>query len=201
MHRPESLGLSSPTISCSLGRRMWGGYRKAGLDFADEYSDLLSDYVYPVGARPAQLLSPRDLTEMHRYTYEGTRYDLGAPGVLAAGPFGSPDRWKEGPNEEKVVGNWERPIGLYRTSDTYVVQSRAGASTGAVMWYGPASSLATVFTPFVVGLSDVPASFRSGHHAVFSRESAFWAACSAHNIANLKYNFAIIDVKQRQAVL
>jgi len=71
-------------------------------------------------------------------------------------------------------------------------------TTGAVLWFGPSSPLATVFTPFVVGISDVPVSFRSGHQSVFSRESAFWAACYAHNIANLKWSYMIEDITKRQ---
>lgn len=139
---------------------------------------------------------------MHRYTYQGTKYDLGASGNMAAGPFGSPDRYKAGLGEQEVGGNWERPIGLYRTSDTYVVQSRTTSSTvGSVLWYGPASAIATVFTPFLVAVSDVPASFRSSHQAVFSRSSAFWAVSFVQNIANLKYNYAIKDIQQRQSIL
>ena len=183
------------------GRRVWGAYLLAGQEYPDVYEDLQSDPVYPVAMKPSKKLSSQDLFQMHRFTYQGTKYDLGASGLMAAGPFGSPDRWKAGPGEDQVGGNWERAIGLYRTSDTYVVQSRNGASTGSILWFGPASSLGTVFTPFIVGLSDIPPSFRSGHHAVFSRSSAFWAACYAHNIANLKYNYAIKDVQARQSTL
>eukprot|EP00977_Amphora_coffeiformis_P013524 scaffold3576_cov170-Amphora_coffeaeformis.AAC.6 len=180
------------------GRRVWGGYHLVGQDYLTEYSDLQSDPVYPVYTTPVNKVSEQDLFRFHRYTYQGTPFDLGAEGNLGGGPFGSPDRWKAGPGEAKVGGNWERPIGLYRTSDTYVVKSKQGASTGGVLWFGPASALATVFTPFIVGLSDIPDSFRTGHHAVFSRSSAFWASCYAHNIANLKWSYAIQDVTARQ---
>jgi len=187
------------------GRRMWGAYHLAcpSQAFPADYKDLQSDPVYPVYATPDKLLSERDLFRYHRYTYQGTEFDLGASGNLAGGPFGSPDRWKEGPGEEELGGAWERPIGLYRTSDSYIVQSRSWANTGtgAVLWFGPASALATVFTPFVVGLSEIPPSFRSGQQAEFSRDSAFWAACYAHNVANLKWSYAIKDIEKRQAKL
>ena len=198
------------------GRRMWGGYHLAceSLNFPSEYTDLQADPVYPVYAKPDSLLSQSDLFRFHRYTYQGTDFDLGGSKNLAAGPFGSPDRWKEGPNEAKVGGNWERSIGLYRTSDTYIVQSRSISSTststgtgtgtntstntGAVLWFGPASPLGTVFTPFIVNMFEVPASFRSGHQAVFDRKSAFWASCYVQNIANLKYSYAIQEITTRQ---
>ncbi|KAG7367389.1 dipeptidase [Nitzschia inconspicua] len=185
------------------GRRMWGAYHLAApsKNFPPEYVDLQSDPVYPVFTQPDSLLSQQDLFRFHRYTYQETPFDLSAPGNLAGGPFSSPNRWKAGSGEQNVKGNWERPIGLYRTSDTYVVQSRNGASTGAVLWYGPSSALATVFTPFLVGLSDIPASFRSGHQAEFSRESAFWAVCYAHNVANLKWSYMYNDITERQLKL
>lgn len=195
---------SQPHIACStLGRRMWGAYHLAAASqaYPPDYTDLQSDPVYPVYTKPDYLLSQRDLFRFHRYTYQGTEFDLGAPGNLAGGPFGTPDRWKAGPAEHLVKGNWERPIGLYRTSDTYVVQSREGSATGAILWFGPSSALATVFTPFVVGMSDVPPSFRSGHQSLFSRQSAFWAVVYVHNIANLKWSYMIEDVTRRQESL
>lgn len=181
------------------GRRMWGGYHLAcpSQDYPADYVDLQSDPVYPLWCTPDTKVSQQDLMRFHRYTYQNTSFDLGA-NILAAGPFGSPDRWMGG---STVKGNWERPIGLYRTSDTYIVQSHVEWKLGAVLWFGPASALATVFTPFLVAMSDIPPSFRSGHHQVFSRESAFWAACVAHNVANLKWNWAIQDVTQRQLEL
>mmetsp|Transcript_9162 Transcript_9162/g.22756 ORF Transcript_9162/g.22756 Transcript_9162/m.22756 type:complete len:624 (+) Transcript_9162:94-1965(+) len=186
------------------GRRMWAAYRLASpsQQFSSEYVDLQSDPVYPFAAVPDKPLTERDLFRFHRDTMAGTQFDLSAEGNLAGGPFGTPDRWKEGSNEANVEGNWERAIGLYRTSDTYVVQSKNQehnvSSAGAILWFGPSSPLATVFTPFVVSMSDIPLSFRSGHQSVFSRESAFWAACYAHNIANLKWSYMTKDITKRQ---
>ena len=50
---------------------------------------------------------------MHAQYYQGTPFDLTSG--LAAGPYGSPDRWASGLGEESVHGQWERPIALYRT--------------------------------------------------------------------------------------
>ena len=179
------------------GRRVWAAYRLAGKEFPSDYTDLQSDPVYPFSIVPETPLTERDLFRFHRDTLAGTQFDLSAKGNLAGGPFGTPDRWKEGPNEASVGGNWERAIGLYRTSDTYVVQSKEG-SKDAILWFAPSSPLASVFTPFVVSMSDIPLSFRSGHQSVFSRDSAFWAACYAHNIANLKWSYMIEDITKRQ---
>jgi len=186
------------------GRRIWGGYHLAcpSKNFPSDYVDLQSDPVYPTFTQPDELLSQLDLFRFHRYTYQGTEFDLGGAdnNKLAAGPFGSPDRWKAGEGEKEVPGNWERSIGLYRTSDTYVVQSR-NLGLGAVLWFAPASPLGSVFTPFLVSFSDVPSSFRSGHQQIFDRKTAFWAACFVHNIANMKWSYAIHDIEARQSIL
>jgi len=184
------------------GRRMWGAYHLAApsKQFSPDYVDLQSDPVYPVYVKPDKPLTLQDLFRIHRYYYQDTPFDLGAPGNMAGGPFGTPDRWKPGKGELEVPGHWERAIGLYRTSDTYVVQSKKG-SADSVLWFGPASALGTVFTPFVVGLSEIPSSFRSGHHSKFSRESAFWAACYVANVANLKWSYAINDITKLQLEL
>jgi len=180
------------------GRRMWGGYHLAcpSQKYPADYADLQSDHVYPLWCTPDHKITSLDMMRYHRFTYQNTSFDLGTG--LASGPFGSPDRWKAGAGEASMKGNWERSIGLYRTSDTYIVQSHSNFQLGAVLWYGPASALATIFTPFLVALSEIPASFRSGHQRAFSRASAFWAACVAHNVANLKWMYAIEDVRQRQ---
>jgi len=92
------------------GRRMWGAYHLAcpSKQFPSEYKDLQSDPVYPVWAVPDKPISQQDLFRYHRYTYQNTQFDLGAAGNLAAGPFGSPDRWKAGVGETQVNGNWVR---------------------------------------------------------------------------------------------
>lgn len=101
-----------------------------------------------------------------------------------------------------VPGNWERAIGLYRTSDTYVVQSKSTSSSSSdgygVLWFAPASPLGSVFTPFMVDMPGIPAAYRSGHQLDFSRTSAFWAACVVHNVANLKWSYMIKDIEAVQ---
>jgi len=186
------------------GRRIWRGYQMVAPSrvLPDTYVDLQSDPVYPVYLEPDTKLSVQDLFRFHRDTLQTTKYDLGAIGNLAGGPFGSPDRWKEGEQQQQITGNWERPIGLYRTSDTYVVQSTTTNNENqSILWFGPASALGTVFTPFVVQMNDIPKSYRSGHQSLFSRQSAFWAACYVHNVANLKWSYAIQDVQQLQTKL
>ena len=71
------------------GRRVWGSYLLTGNEFPDDYTDLQSDPVYPISVKPKELLTVQDLFKMHRFTYQGTKYDLGANGLLAAGMYRS----------------------------------------------------------------------------------------------------------------
>ena len=55
---------------------------------------------------------------------------------LAAGPYGTPDRWKGGAGEAAVGGAWERSIGYVATRVSYIAQARAWLpnAVGGVVW-------------------------------------------------------------------
>lgn len=57
---------------------------------------------------------------------------------MAAGPFGTPNRYNGGAGESKVKGAWERGIDLHRTSYLIVVQARGWLepAIGGVTWFG-----------------------------------------------------------------
>jgi dipeptidase len=73
---------------------------------------------------------------------------------LAAGAFGSPDRWSAGQGEAQVKGNWERPIAMFRTSCAYVSQLRSWLkdTAGGVTWFGSHAAHTTLFVPFAAGM-------------------------------------------------
>ena len=67
-----------------------------------------------------------------------------------------------GANQYGIAGNWERTIGLYRTSESYISQSRKNLpdECGGVLWYGPYSATYTVYTPFAAGMKELPPQVR-----------------------------------------
>ena len=77
---------------------------------------------FPFSIKPDKPVTIQDVMAIMGDSLEGTPFDM-TKGV-AAGAFGSPDRYMPGPGEQAVAGNWERPIALFRTSDSYVIQSR-----------------------------------------------------------------------------
>ena len=123
------------------GRRMWGAYRLLSPDISMSalYVNLKDDQPYPVTAKVSSLLTPSDLFAVLRDWYSGTPYDPSEPGVLAGGAFGTPDRYGGGEGESMVEGAWERTIALYRTSSSFVIQSRGWlpSHVGGVIWFGP----------------------------------------------------------------
>lgn len=126
---------------------------------------------------------------------EGTAFDLTRG--LAGGPFGSPDRFMAGQGEKVVAGNWERPIALFRTSDSYVIQSRGWLpdAMGGVIWFGPHAAHATVYVPFTIGMLHLPESYSVGDPWKLSRRSAYWAHRYVENIANLRWKDMIRDIR------
>ena len=126
------------TATSTTRRRMWGAWRLVAPAFVEEnvpaeYGNLRYDAPYPVAVPVEKKLTPQDVMAVHREWYSGTQFDLGAG--LQGGFAGSPDRYNgcsdgdaasnaAGVNCTSVSGNWERAIGLYRTSDTVVLQAR-----------------------------------------------------------------------------
>lgn len=160
---------------------------------------------YPFSVVPDKKVSAQDVMTICRDHYEGTEFDLTKG--LAAGAFGSPDRWGgNGSKQSKVTGSagWERAISLHRTNFTTVSVARSGmpAEIGSLTWVGLAAPHATCFVPIYAGATSLPKSYETGRRGsdydVFSRESAWWAFNVVENYANVKYSYMIEDIKAMQ---
>jgi dipeptidase len=179
------------------GRRMWGAYGLFGVQLPDNYTNLQYEG-YPTTAKPTNPIGVQDLFKAHRFYYQGTKYDMTKG--LAAGPWGDPDRWTTGEAGEKVTGNWERSIGIFRTDHTHVVQSRRGGH-GSVVWYAPHASAGSVFAPIPARGRSVPPSYRIADPNMLNRNSAYWAHKYIFNVAKIKYKYAMQDVAALQTEL
>jgi len=156
---------------------------------------------YPFSIKPDRKVSVADLFRIQRDYYEGTEFDL-TQGV-AAGPFGTPNRYEEGEGEESVNGAWERAISLFRCSYSFVLQARGWLPDpiGGLVWWGPDAPHSTVYVPFYAGITEVPESYSSGSLRQFSRDSAWWAFDFVSNWADLKFSYMIQDIRAKQALL
>lgn len=184
------------------GRRMWGAYHiwAPSAALPTNYTDLrYQPGLYPTFLKPDKLTDVKQLRDIHRSFYEGTPFDthLG----VAAGPFGDPNRFSVG--ETKVSGAWERTIGLYRTSQTHVVQARSWLpeEIGGVVWYASHAAPTSVFTPFFCGITDMAPSYSNMNPAVLDKTTAYWAHRYVANIVRINYRNMIQDVNAMQVAL
>jgi dipeptidase len=188
------------------GRRMWGSYRLLSPQTAlsAEYGNLKADAPYPFAAPVAKLLTPADFMTVHRDWYNGTAYSMSAPGVLAGGAFESPDRYSGGPGEAAVAGSWERSIALFRTASSFIVQSKAYASSelGGVIWWGSHAPHGTCYVPILPGsMLSSPSCLAHVYQGVYDLTTSFWAHRSVLNLAQIKFSYIIKDIEALQLSL
>ena len=157
---------------------------------------------YPFAVTPDKKLSVADIFAIHRDNYEGTEFDLTKG--LAAGPFGNPNRFegnaesvadKEG-KLTTVVGEFERPLNIYRCVYAHVNQSRAWLpdAIGGVVWFGPDRPATAVLMPFYAGALDLPGPIQNSDILKFDRNSIWMAFNYVANYSMLKYSYMIKDI-------
>lgn len=181
------------------GRRVWGALHMLApsLRLSPEYGEWRRSSPYPTTVRPDAKLSVAGAQGVMRSYYEGTQFDQTKG--LAAGPWGSPDRAMGGA-PLGLVGSWERSIGLFRTSDSHVVQARSGVpkEVAGVLWWGPHAAPTTVYMPFFSGATRLHRALL-GTYERLDKASAFWACRYVFNLAQTKYARMIPHVRELQA--
>ncbi|CAM9128024.1 unnamed protein product, partial [Ectocarpus fasciculatus] len=188
------------------GRRMWGAYRLLSpeTDLSPEYGNLKSDAPYPFAApvSKSKLLSPADFMAVHRDWYNGTEYSQSADNVLAGGPYETPDRYSGSTGEMQVSGSWERPIALFRTASSFIVQSKAYLSNdlGGVIWWGAHAPHGTSYVPILPGsMLNSPPCLSHVYQGVFDLTTSFWAHRAVLNFAQIKFSYIIKDIQALQS--
>jgi len=164
---------------------------------------------YPFSIKPDTKLGVRDVIALYRDYYQGTEFDQ-TKGITA-GPFGNPYRYPgpmdagndTGDPDAKLKGAWERPLSIYRSGYSFVLQARSWMPNpiGGVVWFGPDEPMSTVITPFYVGVSSISKSYHTGFSDKFDQQSAWWAFNFVANWAGLKYSYVIRDIKEKQEEL
>ena len=200
------------------GRRMWGVFRLVAPEthLPAEYNNLKDEKPYPfsipVSVAKADV-GPDLMFRVMRDYYNGTEYTLSSP-KPAGGAFGTIDRYggQEAGDAVQVSGNWERAIALYRTAESYIVQSggydRSGRTNssapdalGGVVWYGAHSASYTVYVPMLSGgLLNGPKSLSAGWQGVYDLSTNFWASRSLSVIAQTKWNYMMPAIRDMQHV-
>jgi dipeptidase len=199
------------------GRRMWGVFRLVApaTTLQPLYDNLKEDRPYPfsvpVSVRQADVTPDLMFAVMRDY-YNGTAFSLGDP-KPGGGPFGTIDRFggQEVGDPVQVSGNWERSIALYRTAESYIVQSggykrslasNSTDSLGGVVWFGAHSSSYTTYVPVLSGgLLNSPASLADGWQGKYDLQTNFWASRSLGMLAQAKWKYMMPSVRAMQHML
>lgn len=171
------------------------------------YTDPLGDGL-PFSVEPDRPVSSTDIMNLLRDHYEGTPFDMTQG--LKAGPYGDPDRYDVSPaldgsltREEAYSGFFERSIALFRTSYSFVTQSRESLpdSVGALVWLAQYKPSASTFIPLYVGMEDIPEPYTVGSLFAYSPEASWWAYCAVGNWMAKARKFIHEDVAVAQKAL
>uniref|UniRef100_A0AAV1T6B7 Peptidase n=1 Tax=Peronospora matthiolae TaxID=2874970 RepID=A0AAV1T6B7_9STRA len=191
----------NPVRALYMGRRMWRVFDLVAPSL--QLDPRLGHYpeypTYPFSVKPDRRLDVADVTGLLRDYFQDTPYDLSKG--LAAGPFGMPMRWDG--NEKGVVGGWERPISMYRTVYSFVLQARAHLpdAIGGVAWYGQSSPHASVYVPFSCAQREVPSAYVIGKESEFTPGSAWWAFSFVNNWSMIRFDAISKDIRAHIADL
>jgi len=195
----------SPSNLRTCAARVWSMFRRSApsQNFSPDFQrGVKGAKPYPLWIKPDKKLSLQDVMAIMRDHYEGTEYDMTKG--LDAGPFGSPNRWRNLTWEvEGVKYSWERPISTQQTGFSFISQSRGWLpnAIGGVYWYGVDDTYTTCYVPLYCCINDLPKSYTVGNLQKFSWDSAWWVFNFVANIANLKYSYMIKDIQKVQTTL
>ncbi len=161
---------------------------------------------YPFSIKPDKKITLEQLKDIYRDHYEGTEFDL-TKGV-GAGPFNSPERYlgpydphgDVGNPNAKLIGAWERPIGMSYTGYAYIAELNPNLppALGATLWMSLDRPADSVFVPLAVG--PLPKSYEYSDTRAFSWDEAWWIYNLVGNYAQLKYSYMIRDIQKRAAM-
>ncbi len=188
--------------------RVWSLFRRCAPSLnlsANYWRAVKGAEPYPLYIKPDRKIGVDDVMALMRDHFEGTDYDM-TKGA-AAGPYGSPYRWKsmtwklEGDTATQYA--WERPISSQQSAFSFVSQMRSWlpAQLGGIFWYGVDDAFCSVYTPLYSCLKEVPRHFARASVSDIDLESAAWVFNLVANLTYNKYSFAIKDVQQAQKEL
>ena len=178
------------------GRRVWRALSlfAPSLQLQGEYTDLLTNPVYPFSVLPDAPITRSDFFSVMRDNYEGTKWEMSKQ--PAAGPFGVTDRWDGAPSTTMSNAHFERPIGVYRMAYSYIGE----AAEEPLFYFGPHVSTTAVYCPVLCKQEICPAPLGRGSVKAVDRKSAFWAFRRAKATAlGLCWDRCLPVIRERQA--
>jgi dipeptidase len=167
-----------------------------------QYVEPLS--IYPFSIRPERPVSVRDVIAFQRSVFEGTIYDLTADpnwlvpdgkGGYVKSPLATPFPGKDLRMLLKLTNR--RPVARHRGHYGMVCQLRSWLPdpVGGVYWVYLDNPYFSPYVPFYAGVTETAACYQLYDPERFSEESARWAIDFVDNLAGLRFQNAIEDVR------
>jgi dipeptidase len=122
---------------------------------------------------------------------------------LAAGPFGTPDRFAT--SSQNVSGSWVRSIAIYRTNWVHVQQMQKPTKDlpkelAGITWFGAGAAHYAPFVPVPSGLTRSLTPLVTGMPSKFDRGSLNWACRKIGNICQIRFDkmHPMVEARQRK---
>ena len=186
------------------GRRQWRVFDlfASNANLSPYYSNIKYDKPYPMSVEVDSDilgdLSAQSVFSALRDWYNNTAFSVTTG--LASGPFNTPDRYSGGSGESQVKGNWERTITLFRSSDTYVVESNINfpSNLGGIIHVGPQAAHYTCYVPIFSNLTTSFSPLSYGWQGIYNTSTLFWLTRNIGNVAQIKFDYMIQDIQALQ---
>jgi len=169
-------------------------------------------WTYPLFVKPDCKLTPKDLLNVLRDHYKGTKYDHYSKNQRQ---YRYSERHLDEKRQYQLSPSWnrERIIGISRSIANWVAQLRSWLPNpiGGVLWGGLAAAWANAHIPWYAGITKTPAAYNIGTvklskwiggidgwekcQSDYDSSSAYWIYESLTNLANLFYRNTIDEVR------
>ena len=182
--------------------RVWSFFRRFA-DGMEAYEDYALGHNpanrMPLWVKPNRTISPKDIFDMMRDHYEGTKMDMTTD--IGAGGSKVPYRWRpmgfEVDGEEYVQ---ERAIATQQTGFWFVAQARPQLPdpVGGIVWFGTDDAATSPLTPIYCGSTEVPEclSEKTANILTYSDRSMFWITNRIAQFAYLRYDYIGGEVRK-----
>lgn len=129
---------------------------------------------YPLFLKPDKKIAPKDLVEVLRSHYEGSKFDTGSERYSLDNP---------------------RPINVSFTEESHILQLRSWLPNpiGGVQWLAMGVPETSVFVRFYSGILDTPKEYQAGDK-FYDYNSAYWNFRFLSSLINTSFNLYAPDV-------
>jgi len=161
--------------------------------------------IYPFAVKPEKKISFRDIIKFQRSVYQGTIYDMeddpawlvpNKDGKMVRSPLATPF---PGSDMRKLLRiTYRRPVARHRGHYGMVLQLRGWLpdAIGGVYWVYLDNPYFSPYVPIYAGNLSVDDSYKTYNPNKYDENSARWAIDFVDNLANLKFQEAIKDVRK-----